>query len=610
MVSFRPASRALLLIAFAAASAAAQTDFPVVEAKGGVDVRAMVSANSMVLLEFYAPWCEHCKKFSPIYENISARLGSDNIVVARVDGSKFEGLTGMYDVDSYPTILALKHDLPAVLYDGSFDFEEVVAFALKMHKASPVELKQPSDADAYNFFNGPSLLIYDALHRPELIHDAIIDVAWSEAGANSENAVLDSPARFFYTTDKDTIRYLCADDSLAEEKCLFASVRGQSSITAQDTFAGTEEIPQCLPCGENQDDVDVAEQNSITFEYEELKGYFKALSLTMPRVNTWPPFQRELTTMSQLADVTSYDKIIIAYAPSESHEAEEYPEEDFDDDADDYNDDDYDDDGYDDALDPLEEAELKEYIRSVEGTNDGKDYCGLAKSKLDTVTTLDAAFSVTTSYVICGFDALLLRELVHHTAFDIDVPFALVLTSDESNTFEEGEVPIYGKMAASETLFDERDDSLENLLKSTLDPDVDLDLTEAVLVTYETVYDEEMTYKDDLLSISEYGPYDDDDYDEDHIDGYDDGYDGEEEGADGANEAADAPLEANARAVRKEECDDDQTDDQTENHTEEPSVDESQEDSKAEAESEKRGDHGETDSPESGSIFSFFSSFF
>ena len=36
-------------------------------------------------------------------------------------------------------------------------------------------------------------------------------------------------------------------------------------------------------------------------------------------------------------------------------------------------------------------------------------------------------------------------------------------------------------------------------------------------MTYETVYDEEMTYKDDLLSISEYGPYDDDDYDEDTL---------------------------------------------------------------------------------------------
>ena len=56
----------------------------------------------------------------------------------------------MYDVDSYPTILALKHDLPAVLYDGSF--EEVVAFALKMHKASPVELKQPSDHRRLQFF--------------------------------------------------------------------------------------------------------------------------------------------------------------------------------------------------------------------------------------------------------------------------------------------------------------------------------------------------------------------------------------------------------------------------------------------------------------------------
>ena len=39
---------------------------------------------------------------------------------------------------------------------------------------------------------------------------------------------------------------------------------------------------------ENQDDVDVAEQNGITFEYEELKGYFKALSLTCPALTRGP----------------------------------------------------------------------------------------------------------------------------------------------------------------------------------------------------------------------------------------------------------------------------------------------------------------------------------
>eukprot|EP01088_Endostelium_zonatum_P020588 TRINITY_DN7663_c0_g1_i1.p1 TRINITY_DN7663_c0_g1~~TRINITY_DN7663_c0_g1_i1.p1 ORF type:complete len:108 (+),score=17.39 TRINITY_DN7663_c0_g1_i1:26-349(+) len=43
------------------------------------------------LVEFYAPWCGHCKKLIPTYEEVATNLEGD-VNVAKVDGSKHKGL--------------------------------------------------------------------------------------------------------------------------------------------------------------------------------------------------------------------------------------------------------------------------------------------------------------------------------------------------------------------------------------------------------------------------------------------------------------------------------------------------------------------------------------
>jgi len=58
-----------------------------------------------VLVEFYAPWCGHCKKLKPVYEDVANAFANEaNVVVAKVDATAESELGSKYEVKGYPTI--------------------------------------------------------------------------------------------------------------------------------------------------------------------------------------------------------------------------------------------------------------------------------------------------------------------------------------------------------------------------------------------------------------------------------------------------------------------------------------------------------------------------
>ena len=75
-----------------------------------------------VLVEFYAPWCGHCKQLVPVWEKLGEAFeGNDDIVVAKMDATVNE--LPNERVRSFPTIKLYKKDTnEAAEYNGESTF--------------------------------------------------------------------------------------------------------------------------------------------------------------------------------------------------------------------------------------------------------------------------------------------------------------------------------------------------------------------------------------------------------------------------------------------------------------------------------------------------------
>ena len=71
------------------------------------DFRLLVLESEAVLVEFYAPWCGHCKRLAPAFERAAEalhRVGSAGRL-AKVDGTALRGVKQRYGVTGYPSLL-------------------------------------------------------------------------------------------------------------------------------------------------------------------------------------------------------------------------------------------------------------------------------------------------------------------------------------------------------------------------------------------------------------------------------------------------------------------------------------------------------------------------
>lgn len=120
-------------------------DGPVTIVVGKNFDEVVMNNDNDVLIEFYAPWCGHCKKLAPIYDELGEKTKSiKGLTIAKMDSTENEvdgvSVQGFPTLKFYPTG---SKDAP-LEFDGERTLEGMTAY-LEKHSINYKEAQKDAD---------------------------------------------------------------------------------------------------------------------------------------------------------------------------------------------------------------------------------------------------------------------------------------------------------------------------------------------------------------------------------------------------------------------------------------------------------------------------------
>ncbi|KAK5658524.1 hypothetical protein OQA88_1916 [Cercophora sp. LCS_1] len=162
----------------------------------------VLKSGKPTLVEFFAPWCGHCKNLAPVYEELASNFeyAKDKVQIAKVDADAEKSLGKRFGIQGFPTLKWFdgKSDQPTD-YSGGRDIDALSDFIFqktgvrtKKKASAPQNVVMLTD-DSFKKTIGGDKSVFVAFTAPWCGHCKNLAPVWEDLSltfANEPNVVV------------------------------------------------------------------------------------------------------------------------------------------------------------------------------------------------------------------------------------------------------------------------------------------------------------------------------------------------------------------------------------------------------------------------------------